>query len=70
MSFSNTSLRAQIRSNDVDIAALQTTATGLGDDKQDNVVIGTDLTMGELLATNLSYDDTGKSIIQKCEIRN
>jgi hypothetical protein len=59
MSFSNTSLRAQIRSNDVDIAALQTSATNLGDDKQDNIVISTDLTMGDMLAANLSYDDTG-----------
>ena len=59
MSFTNSSLRSQIRSNDVDIAALQTLATNLGDDKQDNVVISTDLTMGDLLATNLSYDDTG-----------
>jgi hypothetical protein len=59
MVFSNTSLRSQIRANDVDIAALQTSATNLGDDKQDNVVIGTDLTMGDLLAANLNYDDTG-----------
>ena len=45
MSFTNSSLRSQIRSNDVDIAALQTSATNLGNDKQDNVVISTDLTM-------------------------
>lgn len=59
MSFSNPSTRNLLNSNISNVATAQTDITNLGTSKQDNVVISTDLTMGNLLAANLSYDDTG-----------
>jgi hypothetical protein len=59
MSFTNQSTKQALNAAIADIATNVTDISNLDGSKQDNIISSTDLTMNDLQAASVSYDDTG-----------
>ena len=59
MSFTNLSTKQVLNSTIADLAVTDTNVTNLQNSKQDNIIATTDLTLRDLQASSLSYDDSG-----------